>query len=569
MRRAAAALTGACAAVATLAATMTGLAPASAAPDRPAGVGDLVWKTCADADLKDAGAQCGTLTVPLDYDDPDGKKVHLAISRIKATAPAAKRQGPMLVNPGGPGGSGLTLPLYFDSALPEKVASRFDIIGFDPRGVGESSPLDCGSNVWRAPQPAYRPVTGRYGLPGPDEVEWLKRADDFVADCADAEGDRLAHMGTAEVVSDMDAIRAALGASKISYYGFSYGTTLGQNYATRYPNRLHRLVLDANVDPSTTGYESQPVSSKAFEKVMQLFFAWTAKYDRVYHLGDTRAEVEERYYEDEADLREDPLPKFGPSEWNDNFTFTAGYADYLWPDLASVWSKWRFGDREAFLDFADDGSTAAEQRNSTASFLTVTCLDGRWPHDYDTWRSDAFDSAEVAPFRTWSDVMSGLPCRVWPVPGRAPVEIGDDGVDGLVLGSTLDSPTPFTGSLEVRRVFPRSALVALVGSINHGVSLGGNDCIDGYVTRYLLSGTLPDRDGGDGPDATCKNGPAPKPSKEDLRAARNTTYAEGGEGGEGGDGGNGGGGGGGDGADGKPGGTGAVMPLAAWLRTNG
>ena len=532
MRRTAAAAAAACAAVATIAASTTGLAPAVAAPARTQAA-TIHWGACKDKPLKDAKAQCGMLRVPLDHAHPDGRHIAIAVSRVRATAPKAQRQGPLLVNPGGPG-PGLTFAAYFPAVLPHKLAAQFDIVSFDPRGTGESAPLDCGYDMWAFPQPAYRPVTGPYEDPGPNEQEWLRRGTRMADACGAKYGKDLGFFGTADIVADMESIRAALGTPKINYYGYSYGTELGQIYATRYPDRVRRMVLDSNVKPEEDKYAGQAESAELIDAVMGKFFAWTARHDGVYHLGTTAAKVEDRYYDDEADLRRHGLPGFGPSEWNDTFTFTAGYDQWLWPLLASVWGKWRLGETKPMREFADDGSTPAERRNSTASFLAITCRDSPWPADYATWRRDAFASAEAAPFRTWSEVESGLACRTWPVPGREPADIGAAGVRALVLDETDEGITPYTGSLAVRRLFPDSVLVATVGGTGHATSLGGNGCVDRKVLRYLRDGTLPDRRPGAGADATCKPGKAPKPSTEDVKAARSTRFAVGGDGGDGG-----------------------------------
>ena len=201
----------------------------------------IQWGTCASRGLQARGAECGFLTVPLDYKNPGGTKIKLAVSRIKHKS--ANYQGIMLTNPGGPGGSGLTLSVLGEF-IPDGVGSDYDWIGFDPRGVGSSQPaLACDPEYNTYDRPDYRPTSASI------EAFWLAKTKAYAQACATAGGALLNHLKTTDNVQDMDSIRKALGADKINYYGFSYGTYLGQVYSTLYPNRVRRMVLDSNVDP--------------------------------------------------------------------------------------------------------------------------------------------------------------------------------------------------------------------------------------------------------------------------------------------------------------------------------
>ncbi|WP_223778939.1 alpha/beta hydrolase [Streptomyces sp. 135] len=222
---------------------------AAAAPPPKSTPRRLSWGACSAAqkELIAAGAQCAKVTVPLDYADPEGRTIRLAISRIKAKSPA--RRGILLSNPGGPGGTGLANTLALRPALKD-VADRYDLIGFDPRFLGESTPLTCGP----APRPAPPAPTT---TPREDFEASVRAARDTARRCQE-HGDNatlLPHASTRNVARDMDAIRAALGESKLSYYGVSYGADLGAVYTQLFPRRADRVVLDSSTDPAATQYE--------------------------------------------------------------------------------------------------------------------------------------------------------------------------------------------------------------------------------------------------------------------------------------------------------------------------
>src|SRR2546430_731183 len=208
-----------------------------------------------------------------------------------ATAPKSQQQGVLLVNPGGPGGSGLSLAAEVAQGLSPDVAARYDIVGFDPRGVGSSVPaLSCDRSFFDGPRPNYIPAN-----PAAEQV-LINRAKTYAADCGKRFGWLLPHMTTEDTARDMDAIRAAFGVSKISYYAFSYGTYLGQVYATLFPDRVRRMVLDSVVDPTGVWYTDNVDQDYAFQGRMEAFFAWLAKYDGTYHLGSTAAQVQAAWY---------------------------------------------------------------------------------------------------------------------------------------------------------------------------------------------------------------------------------------------------------------------------------
>jgi pimeloyl-ACP methyl ester carboxylesterase len=473
--------------------------------------GSVAWHTCDDMFLTELGIECGTLSVPLDATRQHGQRITLALSRLEHTAPPEDYQGIMLVNPGGPGGSGLALS-FLGYLVPDDVRAAYDWIGFDPRGVGSSSPqVRCIPDYFVGPRPDYDIATGT-------EHEWLDRVQDYVQACRSNGVGLLNHLKTVDNVHDMDAIRRALGQEQLNFYGFSYGTYLAQVYATLFPDQVRRMVLDANVDPRNVWYDANISQDYAFETVIGLFFAWVAGYDSTYHLGDTAAEVEQVYYDARAELSAQPLGRLGPSELSDA-VLVAGYVQALWPDIAqglsdlvndadpTILTGWY----EAFMGPGDD--------NGYAMYLATECTDAPWPRDWDFWHADNSDVAEDAPFLTWPNAWFNAPCAFWAAPAGQPVDVdGSEAPPLLLVSETLDAATPFAGSLEVRSRFPDSVLVAIEGGTTHANSLAGNECVDGRIFAYLRDGSLPDRLPGNQADVTCAPLPAPVPAAAEAAA---------------------------------------------------
>lgn len=479
----------------------------------------LTWGTCAVSDLADAGAECAVLEVPLDHAEPKGTKIPIAISRIKTKATGADYLGPLVGNPGGPGVPGLFEPLDFASVLSPEVAGRFDLIGFDPRGVGASGPeLTCDPGYYARPEADYVP-TDPARIAGTEALR-LAKAKAYVRACAANNGDALAHLRTIDAARDLDLIRAALGAPTISYLGNSYGTYLGQVYASTFPTRVSRMVLTGVVGPQGVGYTgdvSRPEVARTYERNINAFFAWVAGQNAIYGLGGDTAAVQKRFYADQDALRKAPRGEIGPAEWTQLFG-TAVYGDESWAVLAQGWSGWNAG-RTAIFDsaFGDYDTAAADDFNS--AFLAVACSDGRWPRNYDRLRADSLRTAQDAPYITWTFHWElSVLCSLWPT-AHAPVAVGAAAPSMLLVNGTLDAPTPLPDAVATRAAFPRSALIEVIDSLGHGQrSLWGNPCAQEPVEHYLLTGELPARAAGSGPDLRCARLPGPGPAEIALAA---------------------------------------------------
>jgi pimeloyl-ACP methyl ester carboxylesterase len=455
--------------------------------------------------------QCASLAVPLNYADPAGRKISIALSMVPATAPKAQQQGIMLVNPGGPGGSGRSLAATIASTLDPSVASQYTIVGFDPRGVGGSQPeLSCDPTFFDSVRPDYDPASAA------QEQDLVSRAKSYAAGCEKQFGWMLPYMTTADAARDMDSIRAAFDVSKITYYAFSYGTYLGQVYATLFPARVRRMVLDSTVDPAGVWYQDNIEQDYAFEGRIDAFFAWAARNDSTYRLGATRAAVASQYARARSMLAAHPVsvsgsPQIGPDELDDTYV-QAGYANWLWADLASALSQYvtSGGSSTSSLASAYE-SDGTQPENEFAVYNAVQCSDVNWPRSWAKWDADTETVDRTAPFYAWGNTWFNAACAFWPVTGPAtPMKIGAPGLPGiLMLQGTLDAATPYAGAQNAHKALPTAKMVVVQGGGNHGQSLQepSDSCVMGYLNSYLATGALP---GGTGPvDATCPTPPDP------------------------------------------------------------
>jgi pimeloyl-ACP methyl ester carboxylesterase len=473
-----------------------------------AGVAALAWRACPDVA---PGLQCASLAVPLDYARPGGRKITLALSRMPATAPAAQRQGALLVNPGGPGGPGRAFAQQVAAGLSPAVAADYDIIGFDTRGTGASVPaLHCDPGFFAAARPDYIPASAAA------EQALVGRARDYAADCEKKFGWLLPYMTSQDFARDLDSIRAALGVRQISYFAFSYGTYLGQVYGTMFPRRVRRMVLDSTVDPAGVWYADNFDQDYAFQGRISAFFAWTARYSASYQLGATAAAVNRVWHQARAQLARQPVtgpdgPLIGPDEFDDTY-LVGGYDDQYWPLLAAALA--------AYLHQGDSGplhqlyeQAGVQSENEFAVYNAVECSDVAWPRSWATWDAATRRVFATAPYEAWDNTWFNAACAFWPVTGPArPMQINGAGLPPLLmLQGTLDPATPYPGALVARRALPTARLVTVPGGGNHGQSLEqpANTCVDGYLNRYLATGALPA--GTALVSATCAAGPPPTP----------------------------------------------------------
>jgi pimeloyl-ACP methyl ester carboxylesterase len=459
-----------------------------------------------------SGLECTSVQVPLNYDDPNGRKLSLAIDMAPATAPKSQQQGILLVNPGGPGAGGLTLAAEVQQGLSSSVAADYDIIGFDTRGVGSSSPeLTCDPTFFSGVRPDYVFTTKS------QEQVLIDRAKTYAADCEQRFGWLLPYMTTANMARDLDTIRTDFGVSKINYYAFSYGTYLGQVYATMFPSHVRRLVLDSTVDPTGVWWTDNIEQDYAFQGRMDAFFSWVAKYNSSYHLGSTAEEVHNAWYKARDELKSKPITSggkalVGPAEYDDTFLL-GGYLNTLWPGLAQALSDYLLhGQTSAMISqFQQNG---VQNENEFAVYNAVQCADVNWPRSWSYWDTQTEKVYATAPFEAWDNAWYNAACAFWPVKGPStPMKVGATGLPGiLMLQGTLDAATPYAGAQNAHKMFPTARMVVVEGGGNHGQSLEypSNDCVESYLNAYLATGTLPAKSGQ--VNATCPPVPDPTPS---------------------------------------------------------
>jgi pimeloyl-ACP methyl ester carboxylesterase len=455
-------------------------------------------------DLRHSGEQCAHLDVPLDYDRPSLGYVTLELSMLRHTSSHYK--GVILTNPGGPGAPGLDLPASLEPFVPGGVGADYDWVSWDPRGVGASSPaMHCQSGYFKGPRRRYDPTTSKV------LKYWLARTKSYAQACAKKYPLLINNISTRDSARDMDRIRRALGVNKISFYGFSYGTYLGEVYSTLFPSHLKYMVLDSTVDPRRVWWGANLDQDKSFQRNIGIFFSWVASYDDIYHLGTTASQVSTRYNTELAQLTVKPKGKLGPDEFADSIT-EAAYYRFGWTDLAHAWhvldAKGKRGPLvRQYLQTDEPGND-----NEFAVYSAVQCSDAHWPRTWAKWASVNKAYAKKYPFLTWNNAWFNAPCLYWKAKQHHPLKInGNRTKSVLMVDETLDAATPYSGSLEVRKLYPHASLIAEPGGMTHADSLSGDTCVDDKIATYLRTGKRPVRRAGAGPDARCKPLPNPRP----------------------------------------------------------
>ncbi|MGW7573974.1 alpha/beta hydrolase [Streptomyces sp. NPDC054765] len=478
------------------------------------------WKRC-KADSP-AEFQCATVKVPLDYRAPAGKQIDLAISRIKSTAPD-KRHGVLFSNPGGPGGEGLYMPLAMQGKLPKSAQQKYDLIGFDPRGVGQSSPVSCAlepkEEIWLRP---YKEKTFD------KDVAWAR---DVANKCKDKAGDTLPHITTRNTARDMDLLRAILGEKKISYVGTSYGTYLGTVYTQLFPGRADRFVLDSAVDPARAWRGMIQWWAEGAEPAFDRWTEWAAKRSQKYGLGDTPKEVDRTFWGLVAQADEKPIEVEGKPTTGDDIrsgmrgaVFTPKDATEAVVELKKA-AAGKPASAKKLAAFAGSEGTrtagaaadAAEapSDNMTASFWAVVCGDNSaaWSRDPESYRQDAIKDRGRYPL--YGDFASSIkPCAFWDKSAEPATKVNNK-VGSLIVQNEWDPQTPLPSGQALHTDLKGSKMVTVLGGEGHGVYPNGNACTDGTVNDYLLTGKLPAK------DVTCEatadsNAKARKNQKRDV-----------------------------------------------------
>ncbi|WP_328504171.1 alpha/beta hydrolase [Streptomyces sp. NBC_00457] len=481
----------------SLALAATAVAAATAVPGSSvvAATPDTVrWEPCSEKAASERAAsekaalpplECSTLEVPLDYRDPDGRQIEIAISRLASKEPS-KRRGVLLTNPGGPGITGLGYPAVLaGSGLPQKVLDSYDLIGFDPRGVGRSTRVTCDLTQEQQNRGNLPP----YAHTAADVAREAANARTVAEQCATSRTAwMLPHTTTANTARDMDRIRAALGEPKLSYLGASYGTYLGAVYTTMFPKRSDRIVLDSNLGPGGYDVTAMRLFAPGLEDRFPDFAEFAAAHPE-YGLGTTPEQVTEKYFDLAERLETKPVQGIDGTSFR-GLTFDRLYVDANMPELAEFWQA---------LDTdrpVPPSPPIADFENFMAGRFYVICGDNRWPETVREYQRNVAVDRLKYPMLGGSSAGIG-PCAFWPDKRvEPPVRIGDRGPSNvLMVQNERDPGTPLAGAEKLRQAFGKRATMVTADQGGHGVyPYGPNTCANDAVTAFLTTGQRPPHD---------------------------------------------------------------------------
>ncbi|MFF0645553.1 alpha/beta hydrolase [Streptomyces tendae] len=454
----------------------------------------LTWSACEGTGL-DPRQECATLDVPMDYADPDGPRIEMAVSRIPAERPDARR-GALLLIPGGPGGSSLNDPSGKGQKLPQDVRDRQDLIGFAPRGLAPSTSVDCGLEYGDLATSRLRP------WPAPDgsiaaNLDTARRMADA---CAHHGGELIKHLTTADEARDIDRLRAALGERRISAWGVSYGTYVGAVYAQLFPHRTDRIVLDSNDDPDPTRVARAWLAGheQGVEDTFPEFAAWASRPGNPDRVAQRAADVRPLFLRLTARLDREPIPWPGanPAELNSNVLRQTMLDSLYSPSRFPTLAKLMLAAQRNTVPPAPQAPPEAVLQNVAAVGAGVLCNDVAWPGSAASYEKDVADSRAEYPL-TAGMPRNAMLCAAWPYPPReAPVRITDRGPSNVLLvQNERDVATPLTGARKLREALGRRAVMVTVDSTGHDSYLAnGNACGDATVSRFLATGQRPGSD---------------------------------------------------------------------------
>jgi pimeloyl-ACP methyl ester carboxylesterase len=474
-------------------AVLLGLTVPMTASATDADAESLKWATCEGTGL-DPRQQCATVDVPMDYSDPDGRQIQIAVSRIPGEKPSARR-GALLLIPGGPGGSSLQDPSRKGQKLPQRVRDAYDLIGFAPRGMAPSSAVDCGVD-------SEDLALAKLPWPAPDGsvTETMATARRMSRACARNGGELLRHISTANEARDLDRVRAALGETRLSAWGVSYGTYVGAVYSQLFPHRTDRVVLDSNdnPDPTRVGRGWLAAFEAGVEENFPEFATWASEPGNPYRVARRAADVRPLFLRLAERLDREPLPWPGanPAELNGNVLRQTMLTSLYDPDDYPTLAKTILAAREGTVPPAPRMPPESLMQNALAVGAATLCNDVAWP------RSAAHYQKGVDESRAKFPLTAGMPrgamlCAAWPFTPKEPaVRIAGRGPSNILLvQNERDVATPLAGARELRRALGERAVMVTVNSTGHNAYLAnGNACGDRTVSRFLTTGKRPGSD---------------------------------------------------------------------------
>ncbi|NGN91748.1 alpha/beta hydrolase [Nocardioides sp. KC13] len=447
----------------------------------------LDWKRCNGA------FECATLEVPLDYSDPTGRTIDVAVIKDPANE---KKIGSLAINPGGPGGSGIDYALYNNQSFSPAVRDSYDIIGFDPRGVGQSTPVDCLDDK---ALDAYVAVDPDPDTPA-EEKAYIDTGVQMANGCAAQKDGISAHVSTVEAARDMDVLRAALGEDQLDYFGASYGTQLGSTYAELYPDRVGRFVLDGAIAPGLSVVDANLAQAKGFEVALRSYVENCVDEGSCF-LGDSVDEGVERVQKLMAVVDAEPLPA-------DDRELTAGnalyglitplYVESYWPYLTEALQAAMKGNGAPLMNLSDNYSGRDPEgdryiNNTMEANWAVNCLDdstGLSPEDVRK-QLPAFEKAAPTFGAALAWMLNGCAAEKFKATEPEP-EIDAEGSNPIVvIGTTRDPATPYEWAEDLAEALDAGVLVSRDGD-GHTGYMQGNGCVDDAVDDYLVNGKVPD-----------------------------------------------------------------------------
>ncbi|KGN38134.1 alpha/beta hydrolase [Knoellia subterranea] len=454
---------------------------------------DLTWERC-------DGGQCTKLTVPLDYSKPDGDTIQISVLRVPARK-QSQRIGSLVVNPGGPGGSGVDYARAADFIVGSAVRQRFDVVGFDPRGVGRSAPIDCLSDS------ELDTFLGGEQTPddAAEEQAFADNAKNFAEKCGANAGPLLGHVSTVDAAKDMDILRARLGEKKLTYLGKSYGTYLGATYADLFPQLVGRFVLDGVVAPDLTSQEVNLGQAKGFETATRAWAQFCIDGGDC-PLGGSVDAVMQGLRDFLQRVDKEPLSTTGDTAvtaltegWASTGIAAAMYDQGMWDTLVEAMRAALKGDGSELMGlantYADRVPNGGYSGNIMEVIYAVNCLDK--PESASIPEHEAAAKASLAEAPTWGPFLawSSMTCGSWPVKTERstepPRKVTAEGADPIVVvGTTRDPATPYEWSVRLHDQLAKSSLITFDGD-GHTAYMRSNECVDEPIDEYYLTGKVP------------------------------------------------------------------------------
>jgi len=453
----------------------------------------LVWKDCS------GGFQCATAKAPLDWAHPaQGTPISLALIRKSATG---QRLGSLFVNPGGPGVSGVSFVRNSVGATSATLQKHFDVIGWDPRGVGASSAVKCYDDKG-LDSFLYGITPGERGSP-----EWLaankKATTDLGQACLKNTGQLLGHIDTASTAHDLDMLRANVGDAKLNYFGFSYGTMIGAIYADLFPKNVGRMTLDGVVDPASSYDDLTELQAQGFESNLKAYAQWCLTQDKNCPFSGSADQVMTSIAGLLDKVQKNPIKNADGRMLGASTLLlaiiTPLYATSNWPALDTLFKDVSKGSAKvAFIladDYNDRDQSGKYTTNTAVAFQAIDCLDYTFDTDLAHMQSEAKRIAQVAPVMGPFFSYGGITCWNWPFkPVRDPAPVHATGsAPILVLGTTNDPATPYQQSVNLAKSLDNGHLVTWNGS-GHTAYGRSNSCVSNTVDDYFVKGTVPAKD---------------------------------------------------------------------------